>query len=565
MGFASVAAVALTVAGLMSTPAGARDTAANQVNTQADSTFVAIAPRSLLDTRRAKGTPGTDPIPARQSVTFQVTGQNGVPTTNVTAVALSVQAMDCPPAPGTFSVHPSDQPSLSPIVSFDSEKCGGAAADITPLSDTGRITIVNNSNGPAHAAAYMRGYFTDAPGQGSAFHPVLTPIPDPEDESAWPFDFRGEQIPLAAGATVEVDAAGVDPLPASGATGVMFELTVTEQTRSGWVSVYPSDQPDPQLASLTYRKNEATSVTDVAQLTTSGKLKLTNHGVIPVKVAVRYHGYFQSHQDPEEGRYRPLGSQVLLDTASGVGTAGGTSPLAPGASVSFTATTLPGEDPDMVAAAAATITASAPTTRGGLSIYRAGDPDPVTTSIDFDPTRPTVSKHELLAGGGEDGKVTLTNHSAGTVHVHVAARGHIIVPLPEPADQDVPPVPEEGSIAGRSVAAAAATLHMCAYPSLDVRNRTFPAWRWLGKSKPSNDKNGPRTCKMSQRRHVMYRCWPDAKGSEIHINGTRRNIYRAQCTVNANRGIPTRYLTGNLHVHWHHKGRNWNQAGLGFY
>ncbi|MFF0579822.1 hypothetical protein ACFY19_29465 [Streptosporangium saharense] len=100
---------------------------------------------------------------------------------------------------------------------------------------------------------------------------------------------------------------------------------------------------------------------------------------------------------------------------------------------------------------------------------------------------------------------------------------------------------------------------------------SFPRWSWLGRWNTSNASNGPRTCGFRERRSIVYVCWSDARGSQIHViggeeAGGRRNRVTPVCDgrthhTSAYQNLPTPY-----HLHWHHDGRvKWNQVGLGLY
>jgi hypothetical protein len=137
--------------------------AANAVPTAslmpAQGQFTAVSAFKVLDTRSGLGTASTTPLVAGATVTFQVTGLGGVPSTGVSAVALNMNAIS-PSASGyltDYSAAISD-PNVS-AVSYQAAQSANEN-DITATSTTGQITIANHSSGSVDVAVSVRGYFS---------------------------------------------------------------------------------------------------------------------------------------------------------------------------------------------------------------------------------------------------------------------------------------------------------------------------------------------------------------------------------------------------------------------
>ncbi len=118
-----------------------------------------VAPFRLLDTRYGIGRPGTTPVPAHTSVTFQVDGRDGIPTSFVRAVVLTVTATR-EMVPGFATVYPkaASRPNTS-VLNF---KSGSDIADlvIEPVGANGTITIYNGSSSTTHLVVDVSAYIT---------------------------------------------------------------------------------------------------------------------------------------------------------------------------------------------------------------------------------------------------------------------------------------------------------------------------------------------------------------------------------------------------------------------
>ncbi|MFC6938274.1 hypothetical protein ACFQHO_53655 [Actinomadura yumaensis] len=293
------------------------------------SQFVPLTPKVLLDTRNGTGTTGTAKVPAKGSITFQVAGQGGVPASGVSAVALNLTEIGTTKF-GWFTVFPSDQPVTTSTLTYHPGE-NATGEDFTPLTSTGKVTIVNNSDSEVHAVVGVRGYFQNAADthDDSEFYPV---------PAQYLYDTRpsltagspARTTPLDANSSMTIDVAGRNGIPTTEANAVAVNVVATGQTERGWLAVYPSDQPNPKVATVDYVKGESDSSFTVTQLTSSGKLTVTNTGNSAVHVSITLRGYFKGGTTPGTG-YKPVPTKIILDTL-----AAKTEPLAAGASSPLT-------------------------------------------------------------------------------------------------------------------------------------------------------------------------------------------------------------------------------------
>jgi hypothetical protein len=135
----------------------------------ASSTFVAIAPCRLFDTRPAPDNVGdrSTPLNGGEELTRQVWGTNGNCTIPTTATAIAYNLTVPTSINGYLTIYPADatRPTASSInpVAGESVKANGG---IVGLSATGAIKLFTLT-GPTNAILDITGYFTAAGGSSS--------------------------------------------------------------------------------------------------------------------------------------------------------------------------------------------------------------------------------------------------------------------------------------------------------------------------------------------------------------------------------------------------------------
>jgi len=122
------------------------------------STYFPLAPARDLDTRTGTGTGGTiAKLGAGQTLEFAVTGVNGVPTTEVTAVVLNVTAVDHSGADSYLTVYSGLNRPFASNLNF---VAGQTVANlvVVPVVAGGKVLIYNN-RGSVDVAADIQGWF----------------------------------------------------------------------------------------------------------------------------------------------------------------------------------------------------------------------------------------------------------------------------------------------------------------------------------------------------------------------------------------------------------------------
>ena len=219
-----------------------------QANT---SVYASMSPTRILNTRNGIGTGKVAKIPANGSITLTVAGRGGLPSTDMTAVALNLTAVDSS-GDGVITAYPSDE--SRPTVSDVNYPTGGTVANmaVVPVHSDGTITFYNSGREPVDLIADVFGYYTTngAVTDASAYVPFAQP------ERFLDTRQPGEDGPLETGALYSL------PFTTSPAvtTGV-FNATVVSPTGNGFFAIYPFSPDDPGAVPATSNLNYSTSQT----------------------------------------------------------------------------------------------------------------------------------------------------------------------------------------------------------------------------------------------------------------------------------------------------------------
>jgi hypothetical protein len=224
----ALAAAAVSVSGTGVVPAGA------QVDPRGE--FTPVTPARILDTRTGLGQSAPGPVGPNQTINVQVSGRGGVPATGASAVVLNVTAVS-PTAGGYLTVFPTgaSQPAISNI-NFNP---GSVVPNMaTVVLGTGGQLSVYNPAGSTHVLFDVVGYYADATGPSGARFTSVDPYRRFDTRNNW--GFVGTQ-PIGPGATLSVDMSALDsPVPSSGVTAVVMNVTVTAPTAAGYLRVTPA-------------------------------------------------------------------------------------------------------------------------------------------------------------------------------------------------------------------------------------------------------------------------------------------------------------------------------------
>jgi hypothetical protein len=216
-----------------------------------------VQPSRVVDTRVGIGALSA-PVAPGGTLVIAGTGAGGVPSTGVSAVVLNVTATDTTSA-GFLTVYPTGipLPELSNVNFGPGQTVANAAT--VQVGDGGQLSVFN-AFGNTHVIIDIQGWYDDTGSGGGRFNPV---------GPGRILDTRNGIGPwtgsIGADTRRELDVTGQFGVPESGVSAVVLNLTATNQTSDGYLSVWPANAAEPDVSNLNFRAGR-----NVANLVTVG-------------------------------------------------------------------------------------------------------------------------------------------------------------------------------------------------------------------------------------------------------------------------------------------------------
>jgi hypothetical protein len=236
-------------------------------------------------------------------------------------------------------------------------------------------------------------------------------------------DTRSGLGALPPGGTASVQIAGRGGVPAT-VSAVAVNVTVTAPTAAGYVTVYPSGAPRPVASILDFTPRETTAGLTVMPIGMDGKIVLYNGSRGTAQLLVDIAGYYRSGTPTAAGTFVPVVPARLLDTRTGWGAPIG--PLADHGSLTLQVDGSAHVPATGVAAAALTVTVTAPTAPGYLTVFTGGPPG--TSNVGFRAGQ-TVANF-AIAPTTRSGTTRLFNGSAGRTQLVADVSGYFLAGAP---------------------------------------------------------------------------------------------------------------------------------------
>jgi hypothetical protein len=194
----------------------------------------------VIDTRQG----AAKPMASTSVLQLAVAGQGDVPTDGVGAVLLNVTVTE-PSSPGFVTVWPSgeDRPLASSLNFVKGQTIPNLV--VCKLGTDGKLNLANSA-GTTHLVADVVGYFSPS---GTTSRNVAT-------SPRRVLDTRSTANPLGAAGLLKLQLTGVGDVPAGGVTAVVCNVTVTEPTASGFLTVWPNGEARPVASSLNFVKGQ---------------------------------------------------------------------------------------------------------------------------------------------------------------------------------------------------------------------------------------------------------------------------------------------------------------------
>lgn len=253
-------------------------------NTNSGESFTGVTPFRACDTRAPSPTNATQCAGATMSAgstrEVQVTGLtgSGIPATGVSAVVLNATATG-PNQASFLTLYPTG--SARPLASSLNFAPGQTVANrvtmpVGPCSSGGGSCVtVYNYSGDVDVVLDISGYYssassTSANGTFTAMTP--TRLCDTRAPSANNITMCAG-TGLAGGTPLNLQLAGADGIPAN-AKAVVANVTVTDPTTSGYLTVYPGTATQPLASDVNFTKGQTVPNLVVAALGSDGSLSL---------------------------------------------------------------------------------------------------------------------------------------------------------------------------------------------------------------------------------------------------------------------------------------------------
>jgi len=258
----------------MSNAAGQLDVAADlvgYVRPGSSSMLVPVQPARLLDTRR------TGPVGSGGELSQTVLG-GVVPATGVDAVVLNVTVTE-PSEASYLTVYPEGRP--RPETSNLNYLRGQTVPNlvVAKVGDGGRVRFYNSA-GTAHVVVDLLGYVRTT---ASTTGRVVALTPSRVLDTRTPTGGG----PLTGGTERTVALAGLGGLPAGSFSGIVANVTVTEPSHGGHLTVWPAGRARPESSNLNFRPGQSVPNLVVSAVGPGGTIKLyassgTTHVIIDV-------------------------------------------------------------------------------------------------------------------------------------------------------------------------------------------------------------------------------------------------------------------------------------------
>ncbi len=373
---------------------------AGKAGGQLPGTFSPISPTRLLDTRDTSRVG----VAKNSAVSFQVAGVSGIPA-KVSAVVFNLTVTQ-PKSFGFITAYASgtQRPNASNLNFAKGQTVPNLVT--VPVGANGKVSLFNRSDGTSQLIADVTGYYVaGAPTTPGAFKSISPDrLLDTRKSSAVP-----------ANTPVSFQVAGVNGIPAS-VSAVVFNLTVTQPQRLGFVTAYASGTNRPIASNLNFSEGQTVPNLVTVPVGANGKVALLNASSGSSHLIADVAGYYLPGTPTAAGAFKAVGPTRILDTRRA-------SPAATNGFVSFQVAGANGV-PAGALAAVFNLTVTAPRTFGFATAFPSGSLQPNASNLNFakGQTVPNLVSVPL----GSDGKVSLFNRSDGSAQYIVDLAGYFL-------------------------------------------------------------------------------------------------------------------------------------------
>ena len=380
--------------------------------------YVPTGPARVLDTRNGTGAPRAA-VAAGTAVSVPVLGVDGVPASKVSAVVVNVTVTQ-PTAGGYLTVYPAgaSRPTASNLNFNPGQTVPNLV--VVPVGADGRINLYNGSAGTTELIGDIAGFYLSGPPPAAGGYVPTGParVLDTRNGTGAP------RAAVAARTAVSVPVLGVDGVPASKVSAVVVNVTVTQPTAGGYLTVYPAGASRPTASNLNFNPGQTVPNLVVVPVGADGRINLYNGSAGTTELIGDIAGFYLSGPPPAAGGYVPTGPARVLDTRNGTGAP--RAAVAAGTAVSVPVLGVDGVPASKVSAVVVNVTVTQPTAGGYLTVYPAGASRPTASNLNFNPGQTVPNL--VVVPVGADGRINLYNGSAGTTELIGDIAGYFVGP-----------------------------------------------------------------------------------------------------------------------------------------
>jgi hypothetical protein len=358
----------------------------------------------ILDTRDGTGRGGvTTPVAGNGTITVRIAGVNGVPSSGITAVGLTLTVV-APSNVGFITAYPDQFP--LPQTSNLNYATGTTASNyiIVPVGPDGNINLYNTGPAAVIMLADMSGYFTtDSAKAGDSTYTPITPTRFLDTR----YGVGAPAGQVAAGGVVSLTVGGAHGIPAANLAAVVVNLTTLNEAAASFLVAY-ADGTTASGSNLQYGSSiVAGSV--IVPVGANGKVDIWTGARTDILADVA--GYFTT--GTAGMKYHTVTATRMADTrlTSGPLASGGVLPINQG-SLS------PQANPALVT----NVTITQPASIGYMTNYADGTAVPGTSNVSFNAGQTIANL--VVAPTGADGSTDYFNASPGSLHVIIDCLGY---------------------------------------------------------------------------------------------------------------------------------------------
>jgi hypothetical protein len=356
--------------------------------------FHPLAPSRIIDSR--DGTGGfSGPWSAGTIRSYDIEGHGGVPASGVSAVVMNVTVTG-PNQSSFLTVWPAG--TTRPTASNLNWVAGQTIPNLVtvPLGPSGDRVSIYNLSGSVNVIADVVGWFDGGSPQGDLYTPLVPArILDSRTGNG------GYSTPWGTNTTRSLTVAGRGGVPASGATSVVMNVTVTDTTKASFLTVWPHGQSTPTASNLNWSPGQTIPNLVTVPVGAAGQIDLLNHDG-NVDVIADVVGYYSNYGAP----FHPLAPSRILDSRVGIG--GYSTPWGTGTTRPVSIAGVDGVPAGGVVATVGNVTVADTEKASFLTLWPAGSPQPTASNLNWSPG--VVIANLTIIGVGAGNQMNVLNH-----------------------------------------------------------------------------------------------------------------------------------------------------------